>query len=276
MVAITSNAFLRAQGPSSPADATFEVASVKPNKSGDPRVFNHNGAGGRFTVTNFPVLLLIMQAYQMQESHIVGGPAWITSDRFDIVAKAQGDVPPLQLGQMGPMNYMMQHLLADRFKLTVHRETRELPVYKLVLARSDGRLGPQLTRSTTDCQALIAGRGRADGPPSPPPATACGFAQGPGIIRGGGFPLSQLATALSNVVGRNVVDKTGLTGNYDLEMTYTPDPIPQGPLPGLPPIDPNGPSIFTAVQEQLGLKLDSQRGPVDVLVIDSVDHPTKD
>jgi uncharacterized protein (TIGR03435 family) len=251
----------------------FEIASVKPNNSGDSRVFNHNEPPGRFRVTNFPVLLLIMQAYQLQDTQIVGGPAWIKSDRFDIVAKGPEDVPPLQLGRMGPMNDMMQHLLADRFQLVVHRETRDLPVFNLVLARSDGRLGPQLKVSTANCQALMAGRDR---PPSSSVAAACGFGQGPGIIKGGGFPLPQLAAALSNAVGRNVVDKTGLTGNYDVDLTYRPDQIPLNLPPGLPKIDPNGPSVYTALQEQLGLRLDSGHGPVGVLVIDSVSQPTPD
>lgn len=273
----------QAQPPQTAAPA-FEVASVKPNKSGDGRVMLGIQPGGRFTATNVPLRMLIRNAYLLQDSQLVGGPDWITSERFDIVAKAEGNPAPTQPGTAGPIQLMMRTLLAERFKLTVHQDKRELPIYALVLARSDGRLGPQLRPSTVDCAAMFAARGRSGGPPLAPPAPGerpiCGMRIGPGQMAGGGFPLSQLTTTLSQFVQRIVVDRTGLTGNFDLDLTWTPDQMPQGPpppgAPPLPPIDPNGPSIFTALQEQLGLKLDSQRGPVDVLVIDHVEQPSPD
>jgi uncharacterized protein (TIGR03435 family) len=265
----------------------FEAASVKQNKDAPPGQFVRRQPGGRFTTTNMPLRELIRFAYQVQNFQLEGGPAWLTTDRWDIVAKAEGDpLPSPPGGPPDPMMLMLRTLMVDRFKLVVHRETKELPVYALVLARKDGKLGPKLTPSTVDCAAMAAARGRSNAPPPPAPPQpgerpVCGFRIGFGQMAAGGFPLSQLATGLSGLVQRVVLDRTGLTGSYDLEMTFAPDPsqFPGGALPPgveLPPIDPNSPSIFTALQEQLGLKLDAQRGPVEVLVIDRVERPTAD
>jgi uncharacterized protein (TIGR03435 family) len=273
-----------AQPPSAGGDPAFEVASVKPNKSSDGRVMLGFQPGGRVNATNVPLRLLIRYAYQIQDFQLAGTPDWIGSERFDVVAKAEGDVPPPQpFGPPSPLLLMMRTLLAERFKLAVHREMRELPIYALIVARTDGKLGPQLKASTTDCAAVLAaarGPGGPSAPPAPGQRPQCGISLAPGRLGGGGFPLSQLAATLSTFVQRVVVDRTGLTGNFDFELTWTPDQLPQGPpppgAPPLPAIDPNGPSIYTAVQEQLGLKLDSQRGPVDVLVVDHVERPTED
>jgi uncharacterized protein (TIGR03435 family) len=174
---------------------------------------------------------------------------------------------------------MIRALLAERFKLTVHSETKDAAIYALVMARSDGRLGPELHRSETDCAAVMAAaRGRGAPPLPPPPGSPmpCGIRIGIGNLAVGGAPLSQVASRLSMFVGRVVLDRTGLAGPFDVNLTWTPDQMPQRP-PGAPdlPVDPNGPSIFTAVQEQLGLKLDSQRGPVEMLVIDRAEHPVE-
>jgi bla regulator protein blaR1 len=275
---------VRAQLPQTPAPA-FEVASVKLNNSGDGRVMLSQQPGGRFTATNVPLRLLIRNAYQLQDFQIVGAPSWINSERYDIVAKAEDGTPPEtpSLDRTGPsrIQLMMRSLLAERFQLVAHDETRELPIYALVVARSDGKLGPDLKKSEVDCNALFAaGRGR--GMPPPPPAgppqgerPQCGVRIGPGNLAMGGAPMPQIANSLAMFVGRTVQDKTGLTGNYDATLTWTPDQMPQRPpgAPEPPPADPNGPSIFTALQEQLGLKLDSQKGPVHVLVIDRVERP---
>jgi uncharacterized protein (TIGR03435 family) len=281
-------ALTRVEAQTQPAGGTgqsFEVASVKPNKSGDGRVMLGIQPGGRFTATNVPLRGLIRQAYALQDFQIVGAPDWINNERFDIVAKAEGEVARGLPGTVGPMQVMIQNLLAERFKLVAHQENREMPIYALVMARSDGRLGSQLKPSTIDCAAMARGR-QGQQPPGPPPMPApgqrmqCGLRIGPGTMSMGGFPVGEFARTLSQFVQRVVVDRTGLTGAYDLDLTWTPDQRPQGPpppgAPPLPPIDPDGPSIFTAVQEQLGLKLDAQRGPVEVLVIDSVDRPTPD
>jgi uncharacterized protein (TIGR03435 family) len=211
----------------------------------------------------------------------------MTADHFDIVAKAENDdvddAPRAETsGEPTRLQLMLQALLAERFKLETHYETKEMPIYALVPARADGKLGPQLQRSETDCAAIMAaarGRGAVPppGPPQPGDRMPCGMRIGPGILTAGSSTMAQFANSLSMFVGRIVEDHTGFTGNFDFNLTWTPDQMPQRPpgAPELPPIDPNGPSIFTAVQEQLGLKLDSQKGPVRVLVIDRAEHPTE-
>jgi len=162
----------QAPQPGSAAPA-FEVASIKPNNSGDGRIMLGNQPG-RFTATNVTLRLLIRNAYQLQDFQISGGPGWLASDHFDIVAKIDAAVQdeiaaagPPRAGQ-GPskIQLMIRSLLADRFKLEVHTETKEQPIYALVMARSDGRFGPQLKKSDTDCAAMMAaGRGRGPVPP---------------------------------------------------------------------------------------------------------------
>jgi uncharacterized protein (TIGR03435 family) len=201
-------------------------------------------------------------------------------------AKADRDWQANPNGPPPALALMLQTLLAERFKLAVHNDRREMPIYALVLARRDGKLGPQLRASATDCAALMAATRARGGPPTPcapgerPP---CGLRMFPGNFSGGSATITQLTNALARFVSRTVVDRTGLTGNYDVDLQWTPDQMPQGlrgdappGAPPLPTIDPNGPSIFTAVQEQLGLKLESTKGPVDVLVIDRAERPTDD
>jgi uncharacterized protein (TIGR03435 family) len=273
-------AALSAQAPAE--NPTFEVASVKQNKSGENRVMIQMQPGGRLNATNVTLRQLIRFAYGIQDFQMIGGPDWIDSEHFDVIGKAEGDPQPSLPGTQGPVQKMMAALLKDRFKLATHNETREQPTYALVLARGDGKLGAGLMQSTTDCAALVRNRANQPPPPiGPGQRPMCGIMIGPGRMGGGGFPLSQLAMTLSQTVRRPVVDKTGLSGMWDFELTFAPD-LQQGP-PGSPPallnggpVDPNAPSIFTAVQEQLGLKLDSQRGFVDVTVIDSASLPTPD
>jgi uncharacterized protein (TIGR03435 family) len=282
----------RSQAQATQTGAAFEVASIKPNNSGDGRVQMMN-APGRFNATNVTLRMLIRQAYQLQDSQITGGPGWLADDHFDIVAKLEGTPQDMFIAQQRgggptPLQMAIRALLAERFNLVVHNESKEMPIYALILARGDGKLGPEMKKSETDCAALAAARGRGPGgpPPSGPPAPGqpmpCGIRIGMGNLVMGGASLGQFAQSLAMFVGRMVSDKTGLTGGWDLNLTWTPDNMPQRP-PGAPDpqingaaIDPNGPSIFTAIQEQLGLKLDSQRGPVDVLVIDKAEHPTPD
>jgi uncharacterized protein (TIGR03435 family) len=254
---------------------SFEVAAVKINNSNDGRVMIGMQPGGRYTATDVPLRLLIRNAYRLQETQLVGGPDWISSMRFDVSAKAEGNPAPAQVQEM------LQSLLAERFGLVVHKERRELPVYALKVARADGKLGPKLTTSTVDCGAQ-----RERGAPPPRPTLSgpmqCGIRMAPGNLTAGGQRMSDFANALSPFVNRNVVDRTNLTERYDLELSWTPDQMPQGAAGGLagstagPAIDPNGASIFTAIQEQLGLKLDSDRAPIDVMVIDQVHQPTVD
>jgi uncharacterized protein (TIGR03435 family) len=273
-------AFARAQAPAD--KPKFEVASVRQNTADDGKVLFGIQPGGRFTTIGFPLPNLIMQAYGLQRSQLVGGPDWMQTARFDITAKAEGEIPRTALGSMGPLQLMLQDLLEERFKLRAHRETREQQIYALRLARPDGQLGPGLRASTTDCAALFA-RGRSGPPPpgrGPGERPACGMRIGPGQLVAGAMPISGLIPPLSQFTERLVFDRTGLTGNFEIDLTWTPDRLPQGPPPpGAPPLpaaDPNGPSLFTALQEQLGLKLESERAPVEVLAIDHVERPTPD
>jgi uncharacterized protein (TIGR03435 family) len=288
---LAGGAALAAQTPQSAPPPAFEVASIKPNNSGDGRVMMQNQPG-RYIATNVTLRLLIRNAYQLQDFQITGGPSWLASDHFDINAKVPDEframAPPAPGSGPGPLQLMIRSLLAERFKLVVHNETKESPIYALILARSDGKLGPGLKKSNVDCAALFAA-GRARGgamppPPQPGERMQCGMRIGPGNLMGGGALMPQFANTLGMFAGRIVVDRTGLEGAYDVDLTWTPDQMPQRP-PGAgdgPPqingvaVDPNGPSLFTAVQEQLGLKLDSQRGPVEMLVIDRAEKPVEE
>jgi uncharacterized protein (TIGR03435 family) len=163
-----------------------------------------------------------------------------------------------------PKMPMVRTLLADRFKLVAHKESRELPIYELVVARSDGQLGPKLHPST-----CVAGR--------TPDGNRCGFRPGPGVFVGTDVAVAmRIDASLSSEVHRMVVDRTGLAGTLDIDLHWLPDNPALGPQPDTPPPSPGDPSIFTALQEQLGLKLESTRGPVDVLVIDHVEHSNED
>jgi len=264
---------------------TFEVATIKLNKSGEPNQFIRGEPGGRITVINMPARQLIVFAYQLQPFQLVDGPPWTESDHFDMIAKLEGNgnLPPSLPGpEASPIQLAMRTLFADRFKLKAHRETREMDIYALVLAKPGSGPGVGLKRSTIDCSpAAIAARraGARQDAPGPPPADApfCGLMGAPGQIRMGGFPLSEMTTVLGRITGRMVLNRAELSGNWDFTLTFQPE-MPVRPPPGLDPpvIDPTAPSIFTALQEQLGLKLESTKGPVDVLVIDGIEHPTLD
>jgi uncharacterized protein (TIGR03435 family) len=176
---------------------------------------------------------------------------------------------------------MLQALLAERFGLKTHMETRELPVYLLVLARKDGTLGPQMKKADIDCAALFAAVTAGGKMPErlPNGNLPCGLNVRPnqGLVTGNGVAMEALARNFVGGVGRIVVDKTGLPGYYDLNLTFAPEGPP--PPPGAPPVapaDPSAPSFFTALQEQLGLKLEPGRAPIQVLVIDRAERPTAD
>lgn len=264
-------------------DATFEVASVKTNKSGDGNGNLRVMAGGRLVATNMPVRPIITFAYQIAGYQLVGGPGWLTIDRYDLNAKMENgatDTTPSVPGAnaANPMQLALRHLLEDRFKLKVHRETREMDMYALVLTRPGGGPGPGLKPTATDCAALAAAAqaaAREGKPPVPfgaPGQPLCGIAGSPGRLRFGGLPAVSFATAFSGPAGRMVVDRTGLTGRWDFDLTFA----PENRGPDAPPADPNAPSFFTAIQEQLGLRLEPTKGPVDVLVIDGIEKPVED
>src|SRR3984957_7657910 len=244
----------------------FEVASIKPNKSGEPNVslmFTPNG----FDATNAPVREVIQLAYQVQEYQVSGGPSWINSDRYDIEAKVDSSAAE-QLRQldMDQHRLMLRPLLEDRFHLKVHQETKELPVYALLV----GKNGPKLHEAKPNDTY-------PDGIKDPDGVARSGLIRmGPGGLTAQGLPMAHIVRLLSQQLGRTVLDKTGLTGNYYLNLKWTPDTGPasmMGP-DSKPTPDTSGPSIFTAIQEQLGLKLESRKGPVEVLVIDSAERPS--
>ena len=272
-----------AQAPAPEKLPSFEVASVRINKTGTLNRLFRPQPGGRFETTNVRLRDLIQFAYQVRPFQVEGGPDWMDSVGFDIVAKAEGDVaPPAPGGPVSPINLMIRSLLAERFKLVVRNETKDLPIYALTLARPDGKLGPQLSLATTDCAAVMKAAMGRGGPPQPPPMQGdrllCGMRIGPNRIDMGGFALSELVNGLGVLLGRTVVNHTGLTGNYDLRLTFSREQIPGIPLPAgiqLPPEDPDAPSIFTALQEQAGLKLESTRGPVQMLIVDRAEMPVE-
>lgn len=273
----------KTQLPVADSGPKFEVASVKANKSGELFARLVVLPGGRYDATNVPLRTIIRSAYQLQDFQLIGGPDWIGSERFDIAAKAERDIPPTpSVGTPDPMQMRLRALLAERFNLKVHLEHRELPVYALLVASKDGKPGAQLRPGAVDCAAIMdADRARGGRPATPAPTDGqipCTLQTGPGRLNGSSMRLSQLASILSQSVQRVVVDRTGLTGYFDFDLSWTPDNIPQGPQqPGahpLPPVDPNSPSIFAALQEQLGLKLETERARVEVLVIDRVELPT--
>lgn len=253
----------------------FEVASVKINTSGEWRVSGGFLPGGRYRVTNYPLRSLIAAAYLRPQINpdflISGGPEWIDTAHFDIDAKPAMELPAGPDGPTAPRRVMLQNFLAERFALRVHHERAEPAVYALVTSRADTTLGPQMRQASADCAALVAAAARAGGP-----APSCGTQIGPGSVVFSAVPLSNLVNLLPRFVNRVVIDRTGLTGAFDLTLKWSPAPGEwvAPPPPGgsrTPPVD--GPSLFSALQEQLGLKLESTRGPVDVLVIDDAEMP---
>ena len=285
LLGVSVPAELRAHAQASERRPRFEVASVKQNLSDDRRSFAVQ-PGGRLVVTNFALKDLIAAAFGMADiqalvpERILGGPDWVGSERYNIDAKASTE---FQFAPGGPPQealLMLRSLLEERFKLVTHRDTREMPIFELVVLRKDRTLGPNLHKSSIDCDAMFAG-GRAAPPPAAPrkplDPLPCRFVGGPARSVAAGVTMQQFAAHLSNHLQRFVVDKTGLTGRFDFNLGWTPEKMPTGtPPPGIPPVDPNGPPLVTALQEQLGLKVEAAKGPVDVLVIDSVEHPTPD
>jgi uncharacterized protein (TIGR03435 family) len=248
----------------------FEVASIKPAA---PNSLGQLGRapGGRLTATNVPLVLLIQNAYRVRSFQVLGGPSWMATERWDIEARPEeGSVTPP--GPQDPnvpdlFSLRLQSLLEDRFKLQIHHETRELPVFELTVAKSG------LKAKLADDQTPFRAGDQRGG---------ISLMIGGGELRAMAVPFPNFVAALSGIVGRTVVDKTNLKGLYDITLKWMPDVGqvvgPSGPLPPgvqLPRPDPSAPSLVTALQEQLGLKLEGSKGPVEVLVIDSVSKPTE-
>jgi uncharacterized protein (TIGR03435 family) len=249
----------------------FDVASVRENRSGGDQGFLLP-KGSQLNAQNYRLRPLIQFAYRVQPFELVGGPDWIESARFDITAKATFEPKPAPVGSPpGEMEQMVQTLLAERFNLQVHRETREMPIYALVLARRDGQMGPGLRREADVCAAFRNAKAGGEKPPEIPPRTdgrpACGMMGGGGRFFAGGVTLAMLASALSPQAARVVVDRTGLTGYFEADIEFSPDALTNAAS--------ERPSFFTAIEEQLGLRLEPARAPVEVLVIDRVERPTE-
>ena len=282
-------ALSRAQSPaaaSAPPPA-FEVVSIKPNHEGSGNIMVRMAPGGRFEAHNITVKFLLEDAYGVKDSQISGAPTWLDTEHYNIDAKAEDSAADNQRkldrdAQQAQVRAMLQGMLADRFKLALHHETKELSEYALVVAKN----GPKFHETTAPANDPAA-QDRPPGPPAPGSPMPRGTMRmmGRGDLTVSGMGLAQFADMLSRQIGHVVVDKTGLKGEYDFTLKWTPDegqgqmfggPGGGPPRDGAPPPpDPNGPTIFTALQEQLGLKLESQKGPVDTIVIDHVERPSE-
>jgi uncharacterized protein (TIGR03435 family) len=254
----------------------FEVASVKPSAS-DPLAFPRSSppAPGRFTMLDVSLRLLVVLAYgdRLSDFQIIGGPDWLNSRRFDIQAKAEDAA-----ASRDAMLPMLKALLEERFQLKAHTEMREMPIFALVAARDDRRLGTNIRPSATDCSdPELVKKMWASGPTDrgmpcviwPMPARVAGSE----AWRGNGVSMVALTEFLKRPAGRFVQDRTGMSGFYDFEMTYA--RVTRGATTTAASTS-ESPELTTALQEQLGLKLESTRGPVEVLVIDSAALPEPD
>jgi len=247
-----STALCVGQAPTEPAATVdvksfaYDVVSVKPDHSNGPNSGSWRSTKNGFSA-NVPVRSLIMSAYDvLMENQISGLPGWGNTDQFDVEAKMDADTmaafEKLSKNDQGKQySAMFQKLLADRFNLKVREETKELPVYALTIAKG----GPKLKVSAKDS----------------------GYSMGAGSLKGTNIPMELLALNLSGQVGRLIVDKTGLTGKYDVDLKWTMDDDPGAGN--------SGPSLFTALQEELGLKLDSIKAPVKIIVIEHIEKPSE-
>jgi uncharacterized protein (TIGR03435 family) len=269
-----------------PARRSFETASIKASAA-DARSFSISGTQ-RLEAKNASLRDLIRVAYHVRDFQISGGPAWIDSEHYDIDAKVDGNPSAKEWFQtMGPM---LQSLLEDRFKLKLRRETKELPVYVLTVAKSGPKFIPSKERSCTTFHWV-----RNSPPPGQSTSIHCGVIELTNIqlnrtldavgmrIRGASDIEPGLMTFLSRELDRIVIDKTGLTGLFDFRLEWnraaTAALVSSGalndPNKATPSPDPDSPSIFTALEEQLGLKLESSKGPVEVLIIDHAEKPSR-
>ena len=241
--------------------------------------------GDRWRSVNSTLRMLLRNAYGADypmDGQIVGGPSWMDTDRFDILANMAPGTTSTD------MQAMVRSLLTDRFMLRVHPEMRELPVYALVLARPDGKPGPQLKHLSVDCDALRAARLKVEAPPMPRPTaggsppdcfTSITLAGGVTTIKSGGMDIADLASSLSRAAGRPVLDRTGLTGFFAINLEFATEPNSASPFGGsrqgvsIAPVD--APSLTTAVVDQLGLRLETRREQTAVLVIDGAEPPTE-
>jgi uncharacterized protein (TIGR03435 family) len=251
--------------------ASFDVASVKINKAQTGPSNISASTPGRFIASNTPVRFVVLYAYHLMDHELVGMPAWTSDTSVDITGQYPSDTTDEQI------RAMVQDLLKDRFALEIHHDKCTIPSYDLTLAAKDGHLGAAMKPSTVDCQQWIAEKRPqrdAGGPSSASPTgkrPACMMSAGRRWMAGGSATMPQFTAALQSMVARPVVDKTGLQGEFDIDLKWTlmddanaSNDNPQSDLP----------SIFTALREQLGLKLDTHQEPFDVIVVDRITQPT--
>ena len=282
LVVVVATAEVRAQAstPSASTGPTYDVVSIKrstaaPNVGGS---ISGRPDGG-LTMVNMSVTTLLARAYRLE---LAGLPDWATTERFDVIATTNLRAPTIET-----QDAMLRTMLADRFKLLAHTEEREYDTYDLVLARDDGRLGSGLKRIDADCAAVNAERTAARNaaiaagvPPPEPLRPGPTGALPPCFLRtyfgrmDGQATLDDLASALRFTTRLQVLNKTGLSGSYEIAMEFDPTPLPSGPQV-TPPAPGDKPSLFTAVQEQLGLKLVPSRTPRPTLVVDRLERPTE-
>jgi uncharacterized protein (TIGR03435 family) len=245
--AFTAAAFAQVPSAGGPRP-TFEVASVRPSTDRQHGNFTEIAPGGkRFTATNASLKLLVMTAYDINDRQVLGGPAWLNSEFYDIHAEAERPVNAQQI------HLMLQTLLQERFKLSIHKKIEERALYVLTAGNYQSKIHQNRSGGKPH-----VGRGSS----------------GQTVFEN--VPLFQLTNFLQLRLRRDVVDRTGLKGNFDFELAWTPDLPGRGDGPdSAPPADPGGPSITTALREQLGLKLTATKGPVEVLVIDAAEKPTE-
>jgi uncharacterized protein (TIGR03435 family) len=274
-------ACIGALGAQTPATSRFEVASIRESKpiplSAGPMLQE----GGRLYTINLTLSTLIREAYGLEENQVIGGPSWMDSTGFDVEARAGAGATPAHV------RAMLRELLSERFGLATHPEQRQLPIYELTMSGRDGKPGPRMKASGANCQEVtLPTLGPGAPPPPPPPPALAGTYLGadrrepmrcPAMIFTGHvsarlMTMNGFAEVLRYLSGRPVVNRTGLSGAFDLDLTYSPDP--DAGFRGGPPPATNAPALFTALREQLGLRLESGRGAVDVLVIDRANPPT--
>lgn len=245
----------------------FEAASVKPSAPDARGTIIAMPPGGRLEIANMTLKEMIGDAYSVQPYQISSGPAWLDSAHYDISAKAGKEV------KRDDVLVMLQSLLADRFHLAIRREIRQLPIYALVLARKDGKPGPKLIES----KAGGCTEPDSVNPFAADPAKLCGnFSLGPDGLTLTSATIGSLAPRLSRLIGRNVIDKTGLTKRYDVDIEWAPDEsFFMRPPSGDRPAQSDGPSIFTDFRDQLGIAFRPEKGPVEILIIQRAEKPSE-
>ena len=265
-VLIALAGFVAQSGAAAQTAPTFDVVSIKrsaPNATGA----SVGSPPGRFVMVNMDLRPLIGSAYgdDVDTSDYIGLPGWATAERYDIDAKAPEGARPADIAPM------LRTVLAERFAFKAHIETREQPIYELVRTNPGGPLSPGLARVDVDCEALRESRGRGEKPvlkQLPGGLFPCDMSMrgGAGMeVRSGGMNMADFGRSIQSGTGRIIVDKTGLEGYYAFTLRYTGTPSPDSDVP----------SLFTALQEQLGLRLQAASAPVRVLVIDNIQRPTE-